>query len=62
MTTPITDEISMQVYGDEKLQERLIKLLAESFNTEVTVSGEKEYETKKGRTGHYMSVKLKLSE
>jgi hypothetical protein len=61
MSRPIIDELSMQVYGDEKLQEKLLKAMANTFNTEVEVRGEKDYETKYGRTGHYMNISLKLN-
>jgi hypothetical protein len=57
---PITGELSMQVYGDSKLQEQMLKALADTFKTEVVVRSEKPYETKYGRTGHYMNVLIKL--
>ena len=52
----------MQVYGDIKLQEKLLKIMADAFDTEVAVKAEKDYETKYGRSGHYMNIKLKLSD
>lgn len=60
MSKPITNEMSMQVYGDQKLQEQLLKIMANHFNTEVQIRAEKPYETKYGRTGHYMNIQLKL--
>ena len=62
MTQPIKNELSMQVYGDIKLQEKLLKIMADACDTEVAVKAEKDYETKYGRSGHYMNIKLKLSD
>lgn len=59
---PITNELSMQVYGDQVLQEKLVQLMADAFGTEVKIRSEKPYETKYGRSGHYMNISLKLDQ
>ena len=62
MSKPIKDELSMQVYGDSILQEKLLQVMADTFKTEVHVRAEKDYETKYGRSGHYMNISLKLDQ
>ena len=62
MTQPIKNELSMQLYGDIKLQEKLLQVMADAFDEDVSVKSEKDYETKYGRTGHYMQIKIKLSD
>ena len=59
---PIKNELSMQVYGDQVLQEKLVQLMADAFKTDVVIRGEKPYETKYGRSGHYMNISLKLDQ
>ena len=60
MTKSITNELSMQVYGDRKLQEQMVQVLADTFKTEVSIRAEKDYETRSGRTGYYMNISIKL--
>ena len=62
MSKPIKNELSMQVYGDQVLQEKLVQLMADSFGTEVNIRQERPYETKRGRSGHYMNISLKLDQ
>ena len=62
MSKPIKNEVSIQLYGDGELQERLLKIVSTALDTEIRVTNEKDYETKKGASGHYMQVKLKLSD
>ena len=62
MKGPIKNELSMQVYGDQKLQEKLLQVMADAFSEDVAVRQERDYETKAGRTGHYMNISLKLSD
>ena len=51
----------MQIYGDIELQEKLLQLMADAFQADVAVRNEKPYQTKSGRTGHYMNISLKLN-
>ena len=62
MSKPIVNEVSIQLYGDSALQERLLKIVATAFDAELLVTNEKDYETKKGATGHYIQAKLKLTD
>ena len=62
MTKPIKDEVSIQLYGDAEVQERLLKIVSNAFDVELRVTSEKDYETKKGMSGHYIAAKLKLSD
>ena len=62
MSKPIKNELSMQVYGDIELQEKLVQLMADTFGTEVLIKAEKPYETRYGRSGYYMNLSLKLDQ
>ena len=62
MTKPIIDEVSIQFYGDGELQNRIMSIIADALETELVVTNEKDYETKKGASGHYIQAKLKLSD
>ena len=57
----IKNQVSFQAYGDEELQNQLIS----SFRTSgfaIKVNSEKDYVTKKGEEGHYMSFKITLED
>ena len=60
MSKPIVNEVSIQLYGDGALQQRVLGIVADALGTELLVTNEKDYETKKGASGHYMQVKLTL--
>ena len=62
MARPIINEVSIQLYGDGALQSRVLSIVADALGTELLVTNEKDYETKKGATGHYMQVKLILDD
>ena len=57
MPCPITDEVKIQLYGDGEMQKQLCILL-EGHGFNVQTLTDKPYETKKGRTGQYRSIKI----
>ena len=62
MSKPIIDEVSIQLYGDGALEDRILGIISDALGTEMVVTNEKDYETKKGASGHYIQAKLKLSD
>ena len=62
MSKPIKNEVSFQMYGDSKLQARILVAVANALDTEVHVTNEKPYETRAGKAGYYIAAKLKLSD
>jgi len=57
MAKPIIDTVNAQLYGDMKLQDQIL-LSLEDAGLNVSVKSEKDYETKKGESGHYRSIKI----
>ena len=57
MTCPITNEVDVQLYGDEEMQKQICILL-EGHGFSVNTQTDKPYETKKGKTGQYRKLKL----
>ena len=57
----IKNQVSFQAYGDEELQNKLISSFRDS-GFDIKLQGEKDYVTKKGEEGHYISFKLTLEE
>ena len=57
MTKPIVGSVTAQFYGDMEVQDQILLSLEDAGLT-VSIKSEKDYETKKGESGHYRSVKI----
>jgi hypothetical protein len=53
--TKITDKVTVQLYGDESLQNQIIQLL-QSSGLSVKLREGKDYTTKRGEEGHYVGA------
>ena len=60
MANPITNKVNIQLYGDGALQERVLAAIAKELNVDVVVTQEKDYETKRGQSGHFIAASVKL--
>lgn len=60
MSNPITDEVKVQLFGDGEMQKQLCVLLEnQGFNLQTL--DDKSYETKRGMSGQYRSIKITRS-
>ena len=57
MPCPITDEVTLQLYGDGEMQKQALTVL-EGHGFKVKTDADKPYETKRGRTGQYRKITL----
>jgi len=57
MPCPITDEVSVQLYGDGEMQKQLCIIL-EGHGFTISTQTDKPYETKKGKTGQYRKLNI----
>lgn len=57
----ITNEVTLQLYGDGELQETILSAISKALGVDVEVRSEKDYVTKKGAEGHYMQTLIKLN-
>ena len=57
MSNPITDEVKVQLFGDGEMQKQLCILL-ENHGFNLQTLDNKPYETKKGKSGQYRSIKI----
>ena len=58
--TRIKDEVTVQLYGDEVLQDRILFYLEQMTGLACSVQTSKPYTTKKGKEGTYRSVTLTI--
>lgn len=58
--TQIKNEVSMQLYGDADLINRIIFALSEGLDLECNETHSKPYTTKRGREGTYKKVQCSL--
>ena len=60
--TLIKDKVSVQMYGDREVQNAIIELLKDGGLVAKDNREGKEYKTKRGDEGYYMSVTFKYPE
>ena len=61
MSNPIVDRVTVQMYGDKDLQQRILHAISAALSTEPVVKSDKPYETKRGQAGNYINASIDVS-
>ena len=60
MTTK-NNSISMKIFGDAEVTDRILQLISNELNTEIKITHEKGYTTKAGKEGRFTDVRFSHS-